>query len=129
MSAGDFDVIGATLPGTPAVAIGRNRFIAWGETNGTEDVEDLYREHLDPSGGFAEYRGAQEPLTRLTEIVHVKGAQPLRVVVRSTRHGPLVSDAINANKQRSRPKPGALEPSRSDGPRSTVTTRSRRFSG
>src|SRR5207249_744159 len=33
MSAGDFDVIGATLPGAPAVAIGRNRFIAWGETN------------------------------------------------------------------------------------------------
>ena len=58
MSAGDFDVIGATLPGAPAVAIGRNRFIAWGETNVAADVEDLYREHLDPSGTSAEFRGA-----------------------------------------------------------------------
>ena len=47
LSAGDFDVIGATLPGTPAVAIGRNRFIAWGATNVAADVEDLYRERLD----------------------------------------------------------------------------------
>jgi len=46
LSAGDFDVIGATLPGAPAVAIGRNRFIAWGETNMFADVEDLYRERL-----------------------------------------------------------------------------------
>ena len=40
MSAGDFDVIGATLPGAPAVALGRNRFIAWGATNVAADVED-----------------------------------------------------------------------------------------
>ena len=44
---GDFDVIGATLPGAPAVALGRNRFIAWGATNVAADVEDLYRERLD----------------------------------------------------------------------------------
>ena len=97
LSAGDFDVIGATLPGTPAVAIGCNRFIAWGETNGTEDVEDFYEEHLDPSGRFAEFRGAQEPLTTRAETIAVKGAASIHVEVRSTRHGPLVSDAINAN--------------------------------
>src|SRR5207249_8388664 len=58
MSAGDFDLIGATLPGTPAVALGRNGFVAWGATNVAADVEDLYRERLDPSGRFAEFRGA-----------------------------------------------------------------------
>ena len=42
LSAGTFDVIGATLPGVPAVAIGRNASIAWGETNVAADVEDLY---------------------------------------------------------------------------------------
>src|SRR5204862_2501064 len=47
MSAGDFDVIGATFPGTPVVALGRNRRIAWGATNLVADVEDLYRETLD----------------------------------------------------------------------------------
>ncbi len=96
MSAPDFDVAGATLPGTPAVALGRNRFIAWGATNVAADVEDLYRERLDPTGRFAEFRGAQEPLQIIGETIGVKGDAPVHVDVRVTRHGPLVSDAINA---------------------------------
>ena len=71
---GDFDVIGATLPGTPAVALGRNRFIAWGATNVAADVEDLYRERLDAAGTFAEFRGAHEPVTTVPETIVVKGA-------------------------------------------------------
>lgn len=111
MSAGDFDVIGATLPGAPAVAIGRNRFIAWGATNVGADVEDLYRERLDPSGRFAEFRGVQEPLRLLTETIAVKGAAPVQLDVRISRHGPLVSDAINANNAAgSEPKRTPLEP-------------------
>jgi penicillin amidase len=97
MSAGDFDVIGATLPGAPAVAIGRNRFIAWGETNVGADVEDLYRERLDSTGRMAEFRGAMEPLRFVKETIAVNGGDPVEVDVRISRHGPLVSDAINAN--------------------------------
>ncbi|MGE5246450.1 MAG: penicillin acylase family protein [Betaproteobacteria bacterium] len=112
LSAGDFDVIGATLPGTPAVAIGRNRRIAWGETNVAADVEDLYRERLDPTGRFAEFRGALEPLQILHESIAVKGGRPVEFDVRISRHGPLVSDAINANNAGSRrtPKPAPIEP-------------------
>jgi len=112
MSAGDFDVIGATLPGAPAVAIGRNRFIAWGETNVAADVEDLYREHLDPSGTSAEFRGAYEPLRTVRETIQVSGSSPVIVEVRVSRHGPLISDAINANNAASArdPKPASLEP-------------------
>jgi penicillin amidase len=95
MSAGDFDVIGATVPGAPAVAIGRNRFIAWGETNVAADVEDLFLERIDASGKTAEFRGAQEALQIIPETITVKGAPPLHLDVRVTRHGPLVSDAIN----------------------------------
>ncbi len=96
MSAGDFDVIGATLPGVPAVALGRNRFIAWGATNVAADVQDLYRERIDATGRFAEFRGTQEPLQVISETIAVKGGDPIRVEVRLTRHGPLVSDAIDA---------------------------------
>jgi penicillin amidase len=112
LSAGDFDLVGATLPGTPAVAIGRNRFIAWGETNVGADVEDLYREHIDPTGTTAEFRGAQEPIRVVPETIVVKGGQPIQLNVRITRHGPLVSDAINANNADSKttPRPPALEP-------------------
>ncbi len=97
ISAGDFDVIGATLPGAPAVALGRNRRIAWGATNVAADVEDLYRERLAANGKTAEFRGAQEPVTIIPETILVKGASPLQLSVRVTRHGPLVSDALNAS--------------------------------
>jgi penicillin amidase len=97
LSAGEFDVIGATLPGTPAVALGRNRFIAWGATNVAADVQDLYRERLDDSGTSAIFRGVKEALTIVPETIRVKGGDDVRLEVRITRHGPLVSDAINAN--------------------------------
>src|SRR5262245_34211942 len=105
MSAGDWDTIGATLPGTPAIAIGRNRYIAWGETNVAADVEDLYVEHLDASGSTAEFRGVQEPLRVVSEIIKVKGGESVRVDVRITRHGPLVSDAINKTNAESKTAP------------------------
>jgi penicillin amidase len=109
---GGFDVIGATLPGTPVVALGRNRFIAWGATNVAADVEDLYRERLDDSGKFAIFRGVEEPLTIVPETIRVKGGESVRLDVRITRHGPLISDAINANNARfgRDPKPVPLAP-------------------
>ena len=112
MKAGAFDVIGATLPGAPAIAIGRNRFIAWGETNVAADVQDLYRERLNAAGTHAEFQGAQEPLTVIKETIAISGEAPATIDVRISRHGPLVSDAINANNAASarEPKPSPLEP-------------------
>ncbi len=112
MSAGDFEVIGATLPGAPAVALGRNRSIAWGATNMFADVQDLYREHLDQSGQNVEFRGTFEPVRKIEESITVSGREPVALTVRVTRHGPLVSDAINANNAASNadPKPLVLEP-------------------
>jgi penicillin G amidase len=97
MSAGEFDVIGATLPGAPAVAIGRNAHIAWGETNVAADVQDLYLERLDPDGKAALFRDGFEPLRIVSEEIKVKDAASVRIDVRISRHGPLISDAVNAN--------------------------------
>lgn len=102
ISAGDFDITGASLPGTPAIALGRNKYMAWGATNVAADVQDLYRERIDPTGRFAEFRGQQEPLTIIPERILVKGADPVTIDVRITRHGPLISDAINANNAESK---------------------------
>ena len=112
VSAGDFDLIGATLPGAPAVAIGRNKFIAWGETNVAADVEDLFVEHVDASGTTVEYQGGQEPIKIVPETIVVKGAPSIQLNVRVTRHGPLISDAINAASAESKiePKPPEIEP-------------------
>lgn len=97
VSGGDLDVIGATLPGVPGIAIGRNRSIAWGLTNVAADVQDLYLERLDAEGRAAEFQGAFEPLRTITEVIVVQGQDPVDVTVRLSRHGPLISDAINAN--------------------------------
>ena len=115
MSAPDFDVIGATLPGTPAVALGRNRFIAWGATNVAADVEDLYREKVDAAAKNAEFEGRPEPMTIVPEDIIVKGAPATHVEVHITRHGPIISDAVNAINaedadRRHRARPPALEP-------------------
>jgi len=92
LSTGDFDVIGATLPGAPAVVIGRNRYIAWGETNVMADVQDLY--DVPP----------EEPLRSIKETIVVKGGAPIELEVRLSRHGPIISDAINANNGSSMPQ-------------------------
>jgi penicillin amidase len=112
VTGGDFEIIGATLPGAPAVALGRNRYIAWGATNVAADVEDLYREKLDATGRLVEFRGSEEPITVVRETIAVKGRDPVPLDVRITRHGPLVSDAINANNRESKAaiKPAPVEP-------------------
>lgn len=97
LSAGELDVIGATLPGAPGIVIGHNRDIAWGVTNLGPDVQDLFRERLDPSGTMAEFQGTMEPMRIITETIQVKDQPPVQQVVRITRHGPLISDALNAN--------------------------------
>ena len=52
---------------------------------------------------------SQEPLTIVPEIIRVKGGDSVRLDVRITRHGPLISDAINANNAElpARPETGA----------------------
>lgn len=88
------DVIGATLPGTPAVLLGRTDRHAWGFTNTGPDVQDLFLERVDGDdpGSYLTPDGTEPFLTR-NEVVRVKGAEDVAFVVRETRHGPVISDA------------------------------------
>ncbi len=112
LKAGDVDVIGATVPGLPFVVTGRNRHIAWGVTHLVADVQDVYREKLDSEGKTAEFNGKQEPVRYVEEKIRVTGGPPVTQTVRITRHGPLLSDAINANDAQMPPnrRPTPLEP-------------------
>ncbi|MGM9427824.1 penicillin acylase family protein [Hydrogenophaga sp. MI9] len=92
------DVIGATLPGTPFVVLGRTPDVAWGFTNTGPDVQDLYLEQIDPKDP-KRYRlpapAGQEAWATFTERVEtfkVKGGPDVTHTVRSTRHGPVLSD-------------------------------------
>ena len=86
-----FDVSGFSFAGMPGVVIGHNRDVAWGFTNLGPDVVDLYLEKID--GRFYEYDGRRRPLEMREEVIEVQGEdEPFRFTVRSTRHGPLLSD-------------------------------------
>ena len=86
-----FDVSGFTFSGLPGVVIGHNQQIAWGFTNLGPDVLDLYLE--DVSDKTYLYAGKQHRLRMRDEQIKVLGRdKPFRFTVRSTRHGPLLSD-------------------------------------
>ena len=89
-----YHVVGASLPGLPGVEIGHNAFIAWAVTNARPDVQDLFVETLNAEGTAYRFQGEWRPLTVREEVIQVKGAEPVVLRVRSTHHGPLVSDAL-----------------------------------
>ena len=93
LTAGDFDVVGVTLPGVPYVIVGHNRRVAWGFTNLGPNVEDLYIEKFNDQGEYLTPQGWVQPEHR-QEIIHVKGAPDVTVDVVTTRHGPIITDLI-----------------------------------
>jgi penicillin amidase len=94
LEAPGLNVIGATLPGIPAVVLGRTDKFAWSFTNTGPDVQDLYIEQLDPKNPGT-YRGPEGPLPFKVrqEIIDIKGESPLRFLVKETRHGPVISES------------------------------------
>lgn len=88
------DVIGATLPGLPSVVLGRTAGVAWGFTNTGPDVQDLYLEQINPANpaqyrtpdGWADFKSRRE-------TIRIKGQPDETLMVRTTRHGPVMSDA------------------------------------
>ncbi|TPE53824.1 penicillin acylase family protein [Amaricoccus solimangrovi] len=84
-------VIGGTIPGIPAVLIGRNPDLAWGLTSSYLDDQDVYVEKLDPAdpGRYLTPEGYRPFVARKVKIA-VKGAEPVEEELRWTRHGPVV---------------------------------------
>ena len=87
-----FDVAGFSFAGMPGVVIGHNGDVAWGFTNLGADVTDLFLEQV--RGDSAVRAGEEVPLTTRTETIRVAGADPVAITVRSTEHGPLLSDVV-----------------------------------
>ncbi len=86
-----FDVSGFSMASMPGVVIGKNDKIAWGLTTSYVDVQDLYVEDL--RGDAVREGDAYVPLRVITEEIHVRGEdQPRTIRIRSSRHGPLLSD-------------------------------------
>ncbi|UWF77575.1 MULTISPECIES: penicillin acylase family protein [Microbacterium] len=85
-----FDVGGFSFSGLPGVVIGHNERIAWGFTNLTTDVTDLYIERVQGDSYWRD--GALVPLEVSTETIEVAGGDDIELTIRRTVHGPLISD-------------------------------------
>ncbi len=81
LSAPGLDVIGGTIPGIPAIVVGRNAQVAWGVTNTGPDVQDLFVVTDD------------DVIEERTVQIAMRGAESVAHTVRRTRYGPIVSDA------------------------------------
>lgn len=84
-------VIGATIPGVPAVMAGRSDALGWAVTSSYLDDQDLYVEQLNPKNP-QEYRTPDgfKPFRSRKSIIKVKESDPLTLTLRWTDNGPVL---------------------------------------
>jgi penicillin amidase len=86
-----YEARGVALTFSPGVLLGTTAHHAWGVTNVSGDVQDLYLERLNDDRTAAEYEGTWEPLTVHREAITVRGSEePVTLEVGETRHGPVL---------------------------------------
>jgi len=86
-----WNVIGAVEPALPGVAAGHNEQIAWGFTIFGIDQQDLYLEALNPADPkLYQTEHGWQAVREQREVIHVRGAADVDVVLRFTRHGPIL---------------------------------------
>ncbi|WOI56788.1 penicillin acylase family protein [Palleronia sp. LCG004] len=84
-------VIGATLPGTPTILLGRSARLGWGFTTSYLDDTDIHIERLNPDDpsevltpdGYRKMRSR-------TSIVRIKDADPITLTLRWSENGPIL---------------------------------------
>ena len=86
------NVYGVSIPGTPAVIIGFNENVAWGITNGADDVKDWYKLSLTDDYKHYYLDGKWLDLTSRVEAIGVRGHKTIYDTVYSTMQGPVVYD-------------------------------------
>ncbi len=96
MRMGDKNVVGVTMPSLPYVTLGRTDNLAWGFTNTAPDSQDIIVEKIiNPATGEYQTPEGTAILSQRREIIKVKGARDVELIVRSSRNGPIMSDAID----------------------------------
>ncbi len=84
-------VIGATIPGIPAVISGRSAKLGWGLASSYLDDQDLLMEQLDPKR--PEYYRAPEGYKKFRSretIINIKDHAPVTITLRWSDNGPIL---------------------------------------
>ena len=97
----DYEMYGYHLAGVPFPLLGHNRKYAYGLTMFENDDIDFYKEENNPADstkyktptGFEAYK-------TVTKTIKVKDADDVTITVRSSRHGPIMNDALETITQK-----------------------------
>lgn len=90
-------LVGATVPGVPFHLLGHNGSLAWGFTTTHGDTQDLFIETPTPDGrGYVLPDGGTQAFDSREEVIAVRFGDAERLIVRASRHGPIVSDILPA---------------------------------
>lgn len=83
--------IGGTIPGLPAILIGRSEALAWGVTTSYLDDQDIFIERINPENS-AEYetQSGFKSFRRQDTVISIKDAPPVTRQLRWTDHGPII---------------------------------------
>ena len=85
-----WNVLGGGEPEIPGISIGHNEQGAWGLTVFNTDGEDLMVYEINPDNSNQyRYQGRWEDMRVIEETIEVKGASPVTVELKYTRHGPV----------------------------------------
>ena len=93
-------VIGASIPGIPALMVGRSRQLAWGITSSYLDDQDLFFEEINPDNR-QEYRTPDgfKPFETRQSIIRIKDEPPVTLTLLWTDNGPVLpSSQFNLDK-------------------------------
>ncbi len=90
----EWDVLGLAIPGVPGFPhFGHNDRVAWCITHAMADDQDVYQsaEH----GGLREVGSEGQPdEPPRAELIDVRGGTPVRIDVRTSSRGPLITDEL-----------------------------------
>jgi penicillin amidase len=93
ISTPELEYYGNHIAGVPFPLLGHTRERAWGITMFVNDDVDLYKETIQ--GDKYLYDGKMVDLEISREVIHVAGGEDVELEVRSTLHGPLISDSVS----------------------------------
>jgi len=86
----EFKSVGIAIPGIPGLIIGRNEYLSFGVTNGYGDSQDLIVEKIEGDSYF--HKSEKIPFEIRKETITVKDSESVEIEIRSTIHGPIISD-------------------------------------
>lgn len=94
LSTPDISVYGVSLPGSPCVVIGFNKYIAWGMTNAGRDVQDLYNiTFRNKNKQEYWFDGRWRKAQQRPETILVRHSTPQLDTVPYTHYGPIYHKA------------------------------------